>query len=227
MTPGNTRDSRRRRLAAILGWTALFIVLLGAITVYVTQRRSDNAPQITERQTSGKTTPTVFRAPAHLKGLNRGDMAGVLLWPKPKPLPDFTFVTESGEELSLKAWRGKVVLLNIWATWCPPCRKEMPALDRLQAELGGKDFDLVTISIDRGGLAKPKAFFQSIGVTHLKLYGEGKPRLTPTLKIVGMPTTLLIDRQGREVGRLVGPAEWDTEDAKRLIRAIIAHEGKG
>ena len=140
----------------------------------------------------------------------------------PAKLPEVKFIDASNAERSLSEWHGKVVLLNLWATWCAPCRKEMPTLDALNKDLGGVDFDVVAISIDRGGLAKPKRFLDQIKVEKIALYNDKKGSLVGALRALGMPTTLLIDREGRELGRLVGPAEWNSEDAKRLINAAIA-----
>ncbi len=113
------------------------------------------------------------------------------------------------------------MLLNIWASWCVPCREEMPQLDKLQAELGGKDFEVVAVNIDRGGGDKAKKFLDETGATHLAPYTDPSGKLFAAVKAVGMPTTLLIDRDGKEIGRLVGPADWGSADAKRLIEAAI------
>jgi thiol-disulfide isomerase/thioredoxin len=103
-----------------------------------------------------------------------------------------------------------------------PCRAEMPALDKLQADLGGKDFDVVAVNIDRGQSDKPKTFLAETGATQLQLFTDPSGKLFSKLKAVGMPTTLLLDRQGREIGRLVGPAAWDSPEALALIKAAIA-----
>ena len=126
--------------------------------------------------------------------------------------------TAKARRSPLSDLRGKVVLLNIWATWCVPCREEMPMLDKLEAELGGKDFQVVAVNIDRGGGDKATAFLAETGATHLALYTDPSGKLFSKIKAVGMPTTLLIDREGREIGRLVGPADWDSPEALALIR---------
>ncbi|MCF6198140.1 MAG: TlpA family protein disulfide reductase [Hyphomicrobiaceae bacterium] len=150
-----------------------------------------------------------------------GSLAAFALHKQPKPLPAFTYVDEKGAVHSLKELRGKVVLLNLWATWCGPCRHEMPWLDELKKQYGGADFEMLTISIDRGGLAKPRRFFNKIKIKNLELYGDPTGRLAPTLRAFGMPTTLLIDRNGREVGRMAGPAEWNSKEAFAFIEAAI------
>ena len=114
------------------------------------------------------------------------------------------------------------MLLNIWASWCVPCREEMPQTRSSQAELGGKDFEVVAVNIDRGGGDKAKKFLEETGATHLALYTDPSGKLFAAVKAVGMPTTLLIDRDGKEIGRLVGPADWDSPEALALIKAAIA-----
>ena len=153
--------------------------------------------------------------------LSKGEMAAFVFKRSPEPLPEFTFVDGTGTERSLKDWHGRVVLLNLWATWCAPCRKEMPALDRLQQVLGSDRFEVLALSVDRGGTEKSQKFLDQIEVKALKLYVDPTGRATSLLKAVGLPATLLIDAQGREIGRLTGPAEWDSEDAKRLIQAAL------
>jgi thiol-disulfide isomerase/thioredoxin len=157
-----------------------------------------------------------------LAGLNRGAMAAFVAKAKPQALPAITFTDPQGGAKSLADWRGKVVLLNVWATWCAPCREEMPTLDKLEALLGGKDFEVVAVNIDRGQDDKPKTFLAEAGATHLRLYRDPPGKLFSTVKAVGMPTTLLIDREGREIGRLVGPADWDSPEALALLKAAIA-----
>jgi thiol-disulfide isomerase/thioredoxin len=150
-----------------------------------------------------------------------GAMAAFVVKAKPDPAPDLSFVDSTGAVRTLRDFKGKIVLLNLWATWCAPCRKEMPALDRLQAELGSATFEVVAISVDRSGPEGARKFLDSIGTKHLALYADPTARLASSLKAIGMPTTLLIDADGREVGRLTGPAEWDSEDAKSLMKSLM------
>src|SRR5690606_30661502 len=123
---------------------------------------------------------------------------------------------------TLADWRGKVVLLNLWATWCLPCRKEMPALDRLQEALGSEKFEVVALSVDRKGVEASKKFLDDAKVRNLALYVQPGGGATSAVRVVGLPATILIDTQGREIGRLLGPAEWDSDDAQRLIRSVLA-----
>ncbi len=139
----------------------------------------------------------------------------------PKTLPDVRFVDGEGRDRALVDFKGKVVLLNVWATWCVPCRKEMPTLDRLQSILGGADFQIVALSIDRQGLDVVRKFYGDIGIKHLAMYVDRGGRAVRDLSAAGLPTTLLIDRAGREIGRLVGPAEWDAPGMVAFIRRQI------
>lgn len=139
----------------------------------------------------------------------------------PRALPEIRFETADEETLTLADFRGRVVLLNVWATWCGPCRKEMPTLDRLQARLGGPDFTVVPLSIDRQGVPAVKRFYQEIGIAHLGLYVDSSNRAGAALGLTGLPTTMLIDREGNEVARLVGPAEWDGPDMVALIEQYL------
>ncbi len=139
----------------------------------------------------------------------------------PKTVVAIQFEDADGRARSLSDFRGKIVLLNIWATWCVPCRKEMPTLDRVQTALGGADFEVVALSIDRGMDAVRK-FFAEIGIQKLAMYLDSSAKATRQLGAVGLPTTLLIDREGRETARLIGPAEWDSPDIAAFISCVIA-----
>ena len=140
---------------------------------------------------------------------------------KPKALPELRFHDSAGRERTLTDFQGRVVLLNIWATWCPPCREEMPALDRLQAKLGGPDFEVVALSVDQQGAQAVRKFFEEIGIEALERYIDPSAQAAFKLGAVGLPVTLLVDRGGREIGRHVGPAAWDApEIIERLQRRI-------
>lgn len=140
----------------------------------------------------------------------------------PRQLLSPPFVDGDGRGLTLSDFRGQVVLLNLWATWCVPCREEMPTLDRLQAQLGGEDFHVLPLSIDRAGLDPVRRFYEEIGIRHLGLYLAEDLRAMLALAAYGLPTTLLIDRDGREIGRRIGPAEWDSPEAVAQFESIIA-----
>lgn len=135
----------------------------------------------------------------------------------PRLLPEFHFVDSSGVKHTLAEFRGKTVLLNIWATWCPPCRAEMPSLDRLHARMSGDDFHVLVVSTDLNGISGVQKFFQSVGITSLEAYLDYNGETENTLKVPGLPTTLLIDKKGNAVAVKVGPAEWDSEEVERVI----------
>lgn len=139
----------------------------------------------------------------------------------PKPVPALRFLDGESREMGLEAFRGKTVLLNIWATWCTPCREEMPALDRLQAKLGSSGFQVVPLSIDREGLPVVKAFYQELGLKALGVYVDQTGQAAQKLGAAGIPTTLLVDGDGNEIGRTVGPAEWDSEEVLQVLRQYV------
>jgi len=143
----------------------------------------------------------------------------------PQAVPDESFQSADGET-SLAAFRGKVVVLNFWATWCAPCVREMPSLDRLQAMLGGGDFAVVALSEDRGGMSLVVRFYEKYGLENLARYLDPLGRVAAALGVVGMPTTVVIDTEGREIGRIVGAAEWDSPAALALIRSLLGGEPK-
>jgi len=143
------------------------------------------------------------------------------LFDKPRPLSEIQFVDGEGRKLTLDDFRGRLVLLNIWATWCVPCRREMPTLDRLQAKLGGQDFVVLALSIDRAGSVVVKAFYEELGLEALQIYVDATMKATRDLGIVGIPTTLLVGRGGNELGRFVGPAEWDDPEIISFLRKQI------
>lgn len=163
----------------------------------------------------------------HFHGSSGASQAGPLnfvMHSRAKQLDNVSFVTGDGASLQLADLKGKVVLLNIWATWCAPCRQEMPSLDRLQAKLGGSDFEVVALSIDTDarGLASVKTFYSQVSIRHLRIFQDPTGTVGFKLGTVGVPTTLLIDRQGRELGRLTGTAEWDSQEALTFVRSTMA-----
>jgi thiol-disulfide isomerase/thioredoxin len=148
-------------------------------------------------------------------------VSGIPLFEHPRPVPDISFTDGDDQIRSLADFHGKVVLLNIWATWCVPCRKEMPTLDRLQAKLGGPEFTIVALSIDRAGKRAVEAFYMETDVRSLDIYIDSTGNVSRALAVVGLPTTLLIDAEGRELGRLVGPAEWDAPEMVAFLRSRL------
>ena len=157
--------------------------------------------------------------------LARGEVAAVNVASEPGRLPDLVFNDASGKTRALSEWRGRTVLLNLWATWCVPCRKEMPALDALQAKLGSDKFEVVTVNIDTRNLDKPKAWLQDVGIRQLGYYDDPSAKVFQDLKLIGkafgMPTTLIVDPARCEIGTVAGPAEWASPDGIKLVRAAL------
>lgn len=209
-------------------WTGLAVVLGAALAgfaaIYVTLGRSDNADAPVRQGLVPDPAPKAAEAlPAGpgTNALSQGHMVSFVFKKAPEALPELKFQDRNGQEMTLANWKGRIVLLNLWATWCLPCRKEMPALEKLQAELGSDKFEVVALSVDRTGVAGARKFLDETKIEKLALYADPSARLGSALKAAGLPTTLLIDGEGREVGRLIGPAEWDSPDAVRLIKAVI------
>jgi thiol-disulfide isomerase/thioredoxin len=154
-----------------------------------------------------------------------GEVAAFQAFQTPRQLPELRFHDHAGKPMNLAQMHGKTVLLNLWATWCAPCRKEMPALDALQADLGGPRFEVVAINIDTRNLDKPRAWLAENEIKRLAYYADPEAKVFQELKragqAVGMPTTLLIDAKGCQLGVLHGPAEWHSADARRLIMAAM------
>lgn len=196
---------------------------IGFLAVYVTLGRPDNprSAPATPAAAAPEALPKELPKGAGANPLSTGEMAGFVFKREPEALSEIAFVDGDGKPRTLKDWSGKVVLLNLWATWCTPCRKEMPALDRLQKALGSDRFEVMALAVDRTGVDSAKKFLDGIKVESLRLYVDASARSGPALKAPGLPTTLLVGKDGREIGRLVGPAEWDGPDAKRLIEAAL------
>lgn len=140
---------------------------------------------------------------------------------EPKPLLSPPILDEAGNTRTLADFAGRVLLLNIWATWCPPCRAEMPTLDRLEAQLGGADFAVLPLCIDEAGIERGRQFYDEIGLVNLPLLWAERLRVQLALSFVGLPTTLLIDRQSREIARLQGPFAWDSDAAIEQIAGTL------
>ncbi|MEM7424872.1 MAG: TlpA disulfide reductase family protein [Pseudomonadota bacterium] len=155
------------------------------------------------------------------RALVTGQMKNFVLKKDQPAMPGLKFVNADAKPLTLEDWKGRIVLLNLWATWCAPCRHEMPSLNRLEEALGGENFEVVALSVDRKGLKASAKFLQEVNASALKLYSDKTSEALQQLQVIGLPATILIDRQGREIGRLLGPAEWDAPEAKALIEAAL------
>lgn len=154
-----------------------------------------------------------------------GEVAAFAAMDRPYSVADFRFQDASGTAKSLADWSGRTVLLNLWATWCAPCRAEMPSLDALQRQLGSDDFEVLPISVDRSDASKPKAFFKEISISAMGFFHDAEAMTLNALKseglALGLPATLLVDGRGCVIGRLNGPAEWASEDAQNLIKNAL------
>jgi thiol-disulfide isomerase/thioredoxin len=160
-----------------------------------------------------------------LEPLARGEVAAVRPTEEARKLPLLAFQDAGGATKTLSDWKGRTVLVNLWATWCIPCRKEMPALDALQEKLGSPQFEVVAVNIDTRNPDKPKAWLADIGAKHLAYYADANAKVFQDLKAVGkaigMPTTILVDPNGCEIASLAGPAEWASPDGVKLITAAM------
>src|SRR6202047_1232463 len=163
--------------------------------------------------------------------LAHGEVPALTMATSPLRLPDLAFWDADGRPKKLSDWRGRTVLVNLWATWCVPCRKEMPALEGLQTKLGGPDFEVVAVNIDTRDPEKPKSFLKEANLTRLGYFSDQKAKVFQDLKAIGralgVPTSVLVDGQGCEIATIAGPAEWDSDDAVKLITAAVKPAAAG
>ena len=202
-----TQSTRSRRLLIAATATATAILLLALGLEYGSQvpdlGKADRQPVPTEGSGSA------------------ANPLALSVFEQPRPVPEIRFKDDQGRDLTLANFRGRVVLLNIWATWCVPCRKEMPTLDRLEGRLGGKDFHVIALSIDRKGIEAIKDFYREVGVEKLAIYLDPSGKGSHDLAIPGVPTTLLINREGGEIARKLGEAEWNSPEMVSLVEQTI------
>jgi thiol-disulfide isomerase/thioredoxin len=158
---------------------------------------------------------------AQFAQMREGDMLKLNFHATPKPVPDTPYITGEGGEGRLSDYQGKVILLNFWATWCAPCRKEMPMLSQLQSDLGGDSFAVVTLATGRNMVPAMQRFLDDIGVANLPLHRDPKQLVAREMAVFALPTTILIDMQGYEIARLQGEADWSSENARAIIKAVI------
>jgi thiol-disulfide isomerase/thioredoxin len=211
------RAHARKRLAMVVAG-GVAGVAVGLAAVYGIKTMERNAAE-------AACAPAAELA-RRLAPLARGEVAAFAVADPSRRLPDLAFRDGSGAERHLKDWHGRTVLLNLWATWCVPCRKEMPALAALEEKLGGPRFEVVAVNIDTRDPDKPRAWLKEVGIDRLAYYADPSAKVFQDLKAVGraagMPTTLLVDPSGCELGAVAGPAEWASDDAVRLITAALA-----
>ncbi|MEO0370159.1 MAG: TlpA disulfide reductase family protein [Pseudomonadota bacterium] len=159
------------------------------------------------------------------EALRDGDMKKLVFHEAPKDVTRTAFETIDGNEGTLADYEGKVVVLNFWATWCAPCRHEMPMLSELQSELGGDNFEVVTIATGRNPPQAMKAFFDEIRVENLPLHRDPRSRLAREMGVLGLPVTMVLDQNGQEIARLVGDADWSTPTAQAIMQTLIGEGG--
>ncbi len=216
MTESQSRFAKKRLAIVLAGGVAGVVVgLAGVYGISVLTSNAGGDPAC---------RPAVELA-RKIAPLAHGEVAAVNVAKKPLKVPDLAFTDAAGKPVTLADFKGRTVLLNLWATWCVPCRKEMPTLDALEGKLGGPGFQVVAVNIDTRDRDKPKQFLQEIGVHRLAYYADPSARTFQDLKAIGrafgMPTTILIDREGCEIGTIAGPAEWASDDAVKLVQAAL------
>ncbi|MEM6664318.1 MAG: redoxin domain-containing protein [Pseudomonadota bacterium] len=162
-----------------------------------------------------------------LKEARAGDMGKLVFHKEARPRIEEVFRDKYGNAISVADYAGKVVVLNFWATWCPPCRAEMPGIDRLAGEMGGDDLAVLALSTDRFEIDRVEAFFQEINVQHLPLIQDRSSKVARRAGVLGLPVTIVLDREGREIARMQGEAEWDGPNAKAMIEKIIKMTAPG
>jgi thiol-disulfide isomerase/thioredoxin len=206
---------RRRRVFSVLVLCGILAVLAGVYGIDHLRSNPAAAACAPALATAGRIAP-----------LARGEVAALIVTHTAFRVPDLAFQDAEGHARTLKDWRGRTVLLNLWATWCVPCRKEMPALDALQGDLGGSNFEVVAVNIDTRDPGKPLAFLKEVGATHLAYYSDQSGKVFQDLKLAGkafgMPTTLIVDPSGCEIGEMAGPAQWASADGVNLVSAALA-----
>jgi thiol-disulfide isomerase/thioredoxin len=209
-------DQTRRRLAVVISTIAIGCVI-GLVALY---RMGGGQSNAIAAQCAGSRAVVARMAPVAL-----GEVAAVNVSSSPVPAPSLSFEGPGGEAKVLADFRGKAILLNLWATWCVPCRQEMPTLDQLETQRGGPDFEVVAINVDTTKLQSRQSFLASAGVNNIKFYADPSGSVFQALRsagaTIGLPTTLLIDKDGCSVGSIAGPANWASPDGLHLVDALI------
>ncbi|GGA90962.1 sodium:dicarboxylate symporter [Brucella endophytica] len=222
MAARNGNNAGKRKIGRLLLLSGLAGLIAGAVGVYVMERPSGNVAAAVD----GGQCALKAEAAKVLDSAATGSVAAMRAAETPQPVGNLSFTDPDGAKMTLADFKGRTLLVNLWATWCAPCREEMPALDKLQAEKGGDDFEVVAINIDTGDDAKPKKFLTETGVHALKLYRDPTMGIFNELKrknlAFGLPVTMLVDKDGCQIAAMNGPADWAGEDASRLIDAARA-----
>ena len=225
MTDPSAEPSHNARRRVTL-FVALFLALGGGAAILAVLVGVYGMGRSRSNPADAACAPAVAAA-SRIAPLAHGEVAALTVARAPFQVPDLVFKDRQGHEHRLSDWRGRTVLLNLWATWCVPCRKEMPALDKLEAAIGGDRFEVVTVNIDTRDPEKPLAFLKEAGVSHLAYFADPSAKVFQELKLAGkafgMPTTLIVDPNGCEIGEMAGPAEWASADGVKLVSAAIAN----
>jgi thiol-disulfide isomerase/thioredoxin len=216
-----TRTPLRLPSLKLIGIAAVAGIVAGAAAVYIKEAGYGNGDAETASAECAATKDVATR----ISPLLKGQVAAMVAASEPRRLSTVAFKDADGKPMTLDSFAGKTVLFNLWATWCVPCREEMPALNALQKEMGGERFQVVPVNIDTGDNEKPKTFLSETGVDALQLYRDNTIEVFNSLKkqglAFGLPVTLLIDGKGCLISAMNGPAAWDSEEAKALIRGAI------
>ena len=217
------RPAATRRIAVAIGMVVI-VAVIGLAGVYAIGGLNRNAAG------DSACRPAVELS-RRLAPLAHGEVAALTMATVPLQLPDLAFEDADGKPKKLSDWRGRVVLFNLWATWCVPCRREMPALESLQAKLSGPNFEVVAVNIDTRDPDKPRNFLKDANLTRLGFFNDPKAKVFQDLKSIGralgMPTSVLVDGAGCEIATIAGPAEWASDDAIKLITAAIKPAAAG
>ncbi len=224
MTPDKTTTQEKNtpKRSGFKNLILLIVVAAGLTTaaIYVTGRLAGN-------DEDGAMPAMTVNLLDAIRPLAVGDMAALAVTDNANRVPEIGFIDGRGDARQLPDWKDRLVLLNLWATWCAPCLREMPSLDRLQARLGGDRFEVVAINVDKGGPEKGQNFYQELSLQNLGYYYDNSSeKIFRQLRAFGMPTTILVDGRGRELARMAGPAEWGSDHAVALIEAALAEMDK-
>lgn len=216
MKPGNIQSElEKRQLRNMCIWIVIISIAAAGAGMYfynlIEQNDSNQALSIddltrtdNQKPDDSQTTFSVFEIP--------------------RTMPEFKFLNPTKKVITLDAFQGRVVLLNIWATWCIPCREEMPALDRLQAELGEPEFEVVALSIDRGESFVIETFYKELGLDSLAIYHDPTGSASYKLNVPGIPATFLINHEGKALGTVIGPIEWDSPEVVNEIKSYLSRD---
>ncbi|MEP7452106.1 TlpA disulfide reductase family protein [Phyllobacterium sp. SB3] len=221
MTDGMQKTPRNSN-KKIIALAALAGIAAGAVAVYVMERPSGNIAVATN---TADQCPMKAAGAKAIDAAAVGSIAAMRGSDQPQSMSSLSFTGPDGKPVRISDFKGKTLLVNLWATWCAPCREEMPALDALETKKGSDKFEVVTINIDTGDDAKPKAFLSEIGVKSLDLYRDPSMGVFNELKrknlAFGLPVTMLIDKEGCQIAAMNGPADWSSDDAQRFVDTAL------